>query len=93
MLSKELRNISFGLFDLIKWDLKDYLITIEDINFLLELEGYIDWTERMDVKDVMKRILLAIKADDVLRKSHCDPYELFIDAWRIDKDLNILLKV
>ena len=93
LLSKELRNISFWLFDLIKHDLKDYLITIQDVNFLLGIEWYIDWTEKLEMKDVIKKILLVIKEDDRLRKSHCDPYELFIDAWRIDKDLNILLKV
>lgn len=91
--SMVLHWLGFPLFSQIKKDLpKDYLITPTDIDFLATF-NYCTWFTK---QKTIKRILIEIwkeiaKNPKDFYMVYCDPYELFIDAWRIDTKLNILI--
>ena len=93
--SMVLSRLDFWLFNDLKKDLpKDYLITIQDINLLAMLNG--KWSIK-GKKQTMQNILdwyhnLSEVEQKVLYQIHCDPFELFIDAWWIDTKLKIKLK-
>lgn len=89
-----LRKINFPLFsELKKWLGNWYLITIQDINRLARLSSC--WSVKGN-RQTMQNILnfmsgLDEEEKEIMYEIHCDPYELFIDAGRIDTKLNILI--
>jgi hypothetical protein len=76
--------------------LPDYLITEDDVSLLWTLAYCysIMWKKRTmeNILNVLNRLHENKEECDALYSIHCDPYELFIDAWWIDNKLNILLK-
>lgn len=96
------RKLDFRLFNMIKKDLpKSYLITCSDINLLIMLwrcvvvDIYDDNKTKLEtIKEIVSHLseLLESVARDRLLEIHCDPFELFIDAWWIDPNLTILVK-
>ena len=92
IISSWYKRLSFPLFDLIKVDLpKDYLITTQDINFLLEIGSCIDWDYACEIGfgEYVKEFF---EKNPEFLKKHIDPYELFIDSWYLDSKLNVIKK-
>jgi len=90
-----LKWIDFALLDELRKDLwPTYMITTQDINLLIMLNSCysIKWKKETmnNVLNLLDRLHKDKDERDVLYWMHCDPYELFIDAWWIDKKLNVL---
>jgi len=89
-LSKQLKQLSFPLFDMLKINLpNDYLITIEDTQFMLELNTIYD---PILVNDIWIGVWIKrfFDRNPEYMKLHCDLYELFIDAGFLDSKLNVI---
>lgn len=89
ILSKQLEQLDFWLFRLLKIDLPNYMWTINDINFLLRLDQLMDYDLILQWW-LWFRIKKLFEKNPELLELHCDPYELFIDAWYLDKNLDII---
>ena len=91
LVSRYLHKLKFPLFNLIRPDLWSYLLTIQDINFLLEVDSCINWATVQEMW-FGEYILKLFEMDEKLLKQHCDPYELFIDSWWITPNLKVARK-
>ena len=94
MRSYALRDLDFLLWNDLKLDLpKDYLITMADMNLLIILNTFCSHSKKKTMSNILQRFDKLDKTErNALYKRHCDPYELFIDAWRINTSCQIILK-
>lgn len=93
--SAVLRTLEFPLLsDLKKCLPPKYMITRQDVNLLVRLNWCVSiYGNRSTMDNILKWFdRLSTEETSILyEKIHCDPYELFIDAWWIDRNINILV--